>query len=87
MRNARRPTPECQEHYLVDSFLPWYVNQTLSEEINTRVATHVQQCRRCSDELARLRLIQTEVDMPPPDAPVASHDGLEHILSRIKAQQ
>jgi hypothetical protein len=25
------------------------------------------------------------VDMPPPDAPVASHGGLEHLLSRINA--
>ena len=87
MRNARQPTPERQEHDLVDSWLPWYVNQTLSEERRVRVAAHVPQCRRCRAQLARLRLIQAAVGLPPTDASGASHDGLKQLLARITARR
>ena len=87
MRNVRRPTPERQEHYRVDSWLPWYVNQTLSDERRARVAAHVQPCRRCRAELARLQLLQAEVGMPPPDTPIAPHEGLAQLLARITARR
>ena len=87
MSDEGAPTPEQQEHYLVDSLLPWYVNQSLSEAICARVAVHVQQCRSCCDEFALLRTIQAEVGSPPTDAPVAPHDDLDQILARIKTQR
>ena len=87
MQKARRPTPERQEHYLVDSWLPWDVNQTLSEESRARVSAHVPQCRRCRAELARLQLLQAEVGVPPPAAPVAAPEGLEQLLARITARR
>lgn len=87
MSHDKLPTPAQQEHQLVDSLLPWYVNQSLSGAICVRVAAHVQQCRRCCDELALLRTIHTEVGSPPIDAPVAPRDGLDQLLARIKAQR
>lgn len=84
---ARRPTPERPERYLVDSWLPWYLNQTLSAERRARVAAHVPQCRSRRAELARLQLLQAEVGVPPPAAPVVPHEGLEQILARITARR
>ena len=47
------------EHRIADALLPWFVNETLSDDERASVDRHLCECARCRREVEFLRQLQT----------------------------
>ena len=45
----------------IDLLLPWYVNESLSQEERAQVAAHVAECVSCRNQLIQLMLIEKSI--------------------------
>ena len=44
---------DVQEHRDISALLPWYVNDSIGEHDRRRVASHLERCANCRDDLTR----------------------------------
>jgi len=50
---------DCKDE--LKSLLPWYLNQTLSEDEAKKVEAHLKECQKCQKELEELRWLSSDV--------------------------
>ncbi len=65
-----------------DELLPWFVNQTLTEQEREHVEGHVQGCPRCQQEVALLRQIRDEAKSLSP--PLPGELGMQRLLREVR---
>lgn len=73
-------TTQHQEH--PDELLPWFVNQSLTDQEREQVEVHLQSCGRCQAEVELLRGMRAEVKQGVADSPGES--GLNRLLAEVQ---
>jgi hypothetical protein len=77
------PEEAEQLHLRVAELLPWYINQSLSSDEESLVATHLNHCQLCQQALANELVM---VDAFEPRIPISSVDSaLEKMMTRIES--
>jgi hypothetical protein len=66
--------------------IPWWVNGTLPEAEQRRVAAHVEHCSECREELARQRQLYAHMHADAASEPVPLQ-AWDKLLARIDAEQ
>ena len=79
------PTSPIQEHPHPEDLLPWFVNNTLSLNQKKEVEIHLQQCRRCQNEVALLQNMRQHVKTVPIRSP--GEVGLQRLLHKVKQEK
>ncbi|MCL6641987.1 MAG: zf-HC2 domain-containing protein [Candidatus Bipolaricaulota bacterium] len=66
--------------------LPWYANNTLTEEERAKVEAHLARCERCQQELRELRQIKELVVLSVKSVPEPSEELFSRTVERTRSQ-
>ncbi len=72
-------------HQQVWEVLPWYINETLSEQERVMVEEHLQVCVACQEECARCRVLATAVQAATHETWEPSRQHFNRLMARLEA--
>ncbi len=67
--------------------LPWYANNTLTEEERVKIEAHLAQCERCQRELREIGQIKGLIALSIKGAPEPSETLLAQTVERIRSSE
>lgn len=68
-----------------EELLPWYVNNTLTEDERSGVEAHLKDCERCRNEVAYLKAVRSQVKAAS-EIKMYGELGLKRLMSDIKKE-
>jgi len=68
-----------------EKLLPWYVNDTLTDDERSEVEAHLKDCERCRSEVAYLKALRSQVKVTG-DVTMYGELGLKRLMSDIKKE-
>lgn len=67
--------------------LPWYANDTLTEEERAKVEAHLAQCERCQRELQEIQQIKELIVLGVESVPEPSEELCARTIERIRSEE
>ncbi len=67
--------------------LPWYANDTLTEEERAKVEAHLAQCERCQRELQEIQQIKELIALGVESVPEPSEELFARTVERIRSEE